>query len=201
MIVCRNCFKEMDDGAVFCDFCGHELAAPDGRSRERRTSAPARSYNGTPPLGPVALPPSLLGGRDGAALGPSVPTTYKAEPASAGDVEHLIIILVEPNTNAQFTLRGKHDYVVGRTTPGTRRVTDVPLDVDLEQYNGLEAGVSRRHLVIHVRSDGVFVEDLESTNETAQNGFRLMPLQRYPLHHGDDLRLGGLQLKVVFQRV
>jgi pSer/pThr/pTyr-binding forkhead associated (FHA) protein len=57
--------------------------------------------------------------------------------------------------------------------------------------------VSRQHAAIHVEPEGVFIEDLESLNETIRNGYRLLPRQRYPLTDGDELRLGSIVVLVV----
>jgi len=67
----------------------------------------------------------------------------------------------------------------------------------LTEWNGAACGVSRQHAMIYVTEDGVWIEDLESLNETIRNEFRLMPRQRYPLEDGDELRLGSITLLVV----
>lgn len=89
-------------------------------------------------------------------------------------------------------LNGKRDYLIGRR--------DVPLgiypDVDLTAYGGLEAGVSRSHATIHLRPEGYFIEDLESSNETLLNYQRLLPRQLYPLKDGDQVRFGLLSVLI-----
>jgi pSer/pThr/pTyr-binding forkhead associated (FHA) protein len=92
-----------------------------------------------------------------------------------------------------FELAGKTIYLVGRRDPETGATPDV----DLADFNGAASGVSRQHAAIHVDRGGVFIEDLESLNETVRNGYRLLPRQRYPLGDGDELRLGSIMLLVV----
>jgi hypothetical protein len=53
---------------------------------------------------------------------------------------------------------------------------------------------SARHARIEVRGDGVWVQDLESTNGTFVNGSRVAGAQR--LDHGDVLRVGETDLRV-----
>jgi pSer/pThr/pTyr-binding forkhead associated (FHA) protein len=53
--------------------------------------------------------------------------------------------------------------------------------------------------MIHIRSEGCFVEDLASTNETLLNFYRLLPRQLYPLKDGDQLRLGTLAVLVIVE--
>lgn len=71
-------------------------------------------------------------------------------------------------------------------------------DVDLTPHGAQEHGVSRQHIVITMRADGVTVKDLKSTNGTFLNGYGLNPLQTYRLRHGDRLTLGRLMLQVLF---
>jgi pSer/pThr/pTyr-binding forkhead associated (FHA) protein len=104
------------------------------------------------------------------------------------------IALTIPGVNT-YLLAGQSDYLVGR--PGTNNTQP---DVDLSEEYGADSSVSRRHVMIHVRADGVFVEDLESTNETIHNGYRLRPQQWYPLLDGDELRLGAVVLNVSIRR-
>ncbi len=183
MITCKHCNRETDDGAVFCENCGHELApAPQ---RADRTSHPAANFGYMPspstpdsptPDAPDDAPPD-------------------AQPLPATPLPPNATIMLNMANGQRFALRGKSDYTIGRLGldhPGP--------DVDLASFDGYRAGVSREHIMIHVRPDGVFVEDLESTNETVHNRYRLKPKQWYPLHEGDQLRLGGVLLYVTFER-
>jgi pSer/pThr/pTyr-binding forkhead associated (FHA) protein len=105
-----------------------------------------------------------------------------------------VIALHLPN-GQRFVLSGKHEYTIGRVS------TDHPQpDVDPTAFYDHGAGVSREHIKIRVDADGVFVQDLVSTNETVHNGYRLMPQQWYPLHDGDELRLGAILLFVTFEQ-
>jgi hypothetical protein len=71
-------------------------------------------------------------------------------------------------------------------------------DIDLTQDGGATHGVSRQHACIYQGNNGTYVEDINSTNGTFVNGERLSPLQTYPLQHGDVLRLGQLELQIIF---
>ena len=53
---------------------------------------------------------------------------------------------------------------------------------------------SARHARIEVRGDGIWVQDLDSTNGTYVNGSRVVGAQR--LDHGDVLRVGETDLRV-----
>ncbi len=47
-------------------------------------------------------------------------------------------------------------------------------------------------------ADGIYIEDLNSTNFTFLNRIRLQPGQAYPLKDGDEIRLGVLTLEYRF---
>jgi pSer/pThr/pTyr-binding forkhead associated (FHA) protein len=91
-----------------------------------------------------------------------------------------------------FELAGRSTYVIGR-----RDSSGLAPDVDLADWNGAAGGVSRRHALVHVIGPTAYIEDLQSRNQTVRNGSRLLPGRRYPLAHGDRLRLGLIELFVV----
>jgi Inner membrane component of T3SS, cytoplasmic domain len=77
-------------------------------------------------------------------------------------------------------------------------VNSAPLTVGRGGQNDLvltgDDFASARHARIEVRGDGVWVQDLESTNGTFVNGSRIAGAQR--LDHGDVLRVGETDLRV-----
>ncbi len=112
--------------------------------------------------------------------------------ASAGS-PHLGTLRVRLNSGKMFELKGKSQYLIGRTD----EERGIFPDLDLTSFGGLESGVSRAHAMIHVSAEGYQVEDLASTNETLLNFSRLLPRQAYPLHDGDQLRFGMLAALVI----
>ncbi len=66
--------------------------------------------------------------------------------------------------------------------------------VDLGPFGGQDAGVSRRHAVIWGAEDGLYIQDLDSTNGTHINGFRLQPKQPYKLRNNDRVEVGQMQV-------
>jgi hypothetical protein len=83
------------------------------------------------------------------------------------------------------------EILLGRSDP----ILDIYPDLDLTPYDGDRRGISRRHARIYILPEGAFIEDLESTNFTFVNRFRLEPGKRYPLKDGDEVRLGLLVLE------
>lgn len=173
MKICQVCNTQTDDGAIFCETCGNELGA---NPRHATHTAPPRPGDfGRTPFAAGIVPTDAL--RDtGSHVAP-------------------VTIRLTLLTGQEFMLRGKYEYLIGRGAPG-----GADLDVSLNDSHGYVAPVSRKHLKIYVVADGVFVEDLDSTNETVQNGYRLQAEQWYPLHTGDRLQIGSITFDVTFER-
>jgi hypothetical protein len=97
---------------------------------------------------------------------------------------------------APIDVRRESEFVLGRRVTGTLDETLV----DLRPFGGYEKGVSRRHARIHKTKDGYEIVDLGSTNGTWLNQFLLLPDKVYPLESGTQIRLGRLNLLVLFER-
>jgi hypothetical protein len=82
--------------------------------------------------------------------------------------------------------QGKTIEVVGPTLVGRDAATGIRLDGD--EY------VSARHARLEPRADGVWVEDLGSTNGTFVNGARVDGARR--LQAGDLVRVGSTELQL-----
>lgn len=92
-----------------------------------------------------------------------------------------------------ISLLGRDNFTLGRSGKSQAVIPDV----DLLPYKAFDHGVSRIHAEIQMRSDGIFLIDLDSANSTLVNGQPLDPQVAYPIHHGDILELGGLQLELI----
>jgi len=66
---------------------------------------------------------------------------------------------------------------------------------------GLDAGVSRMHAALQLQDGEVMIVDLGSSNGTRVNGVELLPNRPQPLHDGDELELGALQIRVYLDAV
>lgn len=63
------------------------------------------------------------------------------------------------------------------------------VDLVLEDF-----AVSRIHARISTEENGLYLEDLNSTNGTYKNGLRLQPYERRKLEEGDEIRIGKVVL-------
>lgn len=87
------------------------------------------------------------------------------------------------------------EFVIGRLTEETEEKV-----ADLTPYNALDLGVSRRHLMIRREGQGYSATDLGSSNGTWVDEQRLLPFRSSPLNNGSQIRLGRMQLFVIFQQ-
>lgn len=201
MILCQNCLREYPDGTSYCDNCGESLVTT-GPARGRKTARPAPSAASrvpdgqratpSPAMPPPATPENLPPARAPIALPGARQPDQAAPPVGAGPTA---LVRIRLNNGKMFELKGKPSYLIGRRD----EVSGIFPDLDLTPYGGFEEGVSRAHAYIHIRSDGCFVEDLASTNETLLNFHRLLPRQLYPLKDGDQLRFGTLAVLVIVE--
>ena len=53
-----------------------------------------------------------------------------------------------------------------------------------------DVSVSRMHARIIKEQDGMYLEDLNSTNGTFKNGLRMQPYEKRKLEEGDEIRFG-----------
>lgn len=93
----------------------------------------------------------------------------------------------------QYAASGIEGYVLGRSDESSPYVPDI----NLQEHDALDKGVSRRHAVLLSYRNVLHVMDLGSVNGTYLNGQRLRPDRPYPLHEGDELHLGSLNMALI----
>lgn len=167
MQMCWNCHTQQLDGAIFCSECGASLIT-QGQRRETTTS---------------------LGQKAGASPPPSAPSVVPA-PASPDITQGFRLVIL--NSGHRLELQSEQDMVVGRRDESR----GILPDIDLTDYGGYDAGVSRRHAIISVRKGHCTLEDLGSANGTSINNRRVLPNQPVVLSDGDELKFGTLLLRV-----
>ncbi len=96
------------------------------------------------------------------------------------------ILLMVPSSRRRFKLKVQNELHIGRAS------SDFVPEVDLTDDEGAEKGVSRLHAKIQVVLEGIMLIDLDSTNGTLLNNYRLSPNEPYPLNSGDEIRFGDL---------
>lgn len=112
--------------------------------------------------------------------------------ASLGNERKLLLYVRDHDK--PLVVKFNNRLVLGRFDSETGEMPEV----DLEDYNGLGQGVSRRHAAIFLEDDALKVMDLGSANATYLNGQKLIAHQARILRDGDELRLGRLVIHVRF---
>jgi hypothetical protein len=190
MVNCKECGAATAEGALFCDACGAFLL--------ERESAPAATIeeDSTRTMVPVAPMPALP--RAGSEPSPFADESDLTPPPAlvgqdmAASVEARQLSFVIPTSGRRHTVEIKDEIHVGRADPGSGYLPELDLTVD----DGVQKGVSRRHAVIQRSSRGILLVDLNSTNGTSLNNFRIPPDLPYPLNNGDEVRFGQLLVHV-----
>lgn len=110
--------------------------------------------------------------------------------------EDSMVLRLEINgAQSPLLIYPKAETSLGRRDPATGTMPDV----DLTTYAGYRMGVSRKHAIIRLNNKRLEIYDLGSSNGTAVNGVRLAPHQPYPLRDGDEIMLGKMSLRAIFQ--
>jgi hypothetical protein len=104
------------------------------------------------------------------------------------------IALSVTGTLKPFYLRINKEFIIGRKPEDPSENF-----LDLSKLDGFNMGISRRHVMIRRAEAGYEVIDLSSTNGTWMNDERLIPEKPYPLKSGARLRIGRLNLLLVYR--
>jgi hypothetical protein len=92
------------------------------------------------------------------------------------------------------------DLSASRITLGRKPTQNEIPHVDLSRFNAKEQGVSRSHARLTRMHAVIVLEDLGALNGTQVNGERISPLKPCVLCQGDMIRLGNLELEVIYLR-
>src|SRR5262249_3971082 len=108
--------------------------------------------------------------------------------------EHAIAFLVD-GFEEPLLLELSEQAVLGRY------VADAGMQprVDLSPYGAFEAGISRRHAIIRRVEGRLFIEDLGARNGTCLNNQQLTPFVPGALKSGDIVKLGQLNMEIMFK--
>ncbi len=121
---------------------------------------------------------------------PPPPPLSKEALLPADTSQHITLVVPSSRRRLKLVLQG--DIRVGRASP------ELVPEIDLTDDDGAEKGISRLHAKIQSVQKGVVLIDLDSTNGTLLNNYRLPPQKPYPLHSGDEIRFGDLLVHIFF---
>jgi hypothetical protein len=181
IVSCSVCGFLNMPGEMFCQNCGVQL--PPVVSTPPPPPAPIVNKSGQDTPMQIKEKP----------LGPVSKATAVAIPGSGQKINHMTeprrFFLAEKGTEIPLP-PDQPVLVIGRVDT----VQSIYPDIDLAELDGENSGVSRSHARILQKPEGVYIEDLNSTNFTFLNRIRLQPGELYLLSNGDEIRLGVLAL-------
>ncbi len=174
---CPNCGQINRAGVVFCEFCGASLIGKkplDTKSLDAKDDAVQKKY-----------------GVDAEAF-----TDVRVHGTSTFEEGDRLRLEIEGCPDP-LLVEIKTETVFGRKDPATGAMPDI----DLTPFAGYRMGVSRRHAAITRNvAYGLDVRDLGSSNGTFLNGQQLVAHRLYRLRNGDELRLGQMVIRILFER-
>jgi len=90
----------------------------------------------------------------------------------------------------------KTEFTVGRASEGQ----PITPDVDLGEFNALDLGVSRLHIVVRLIGEKLSIMDLGSSNGTFINGIRVPANSEQAISSGDVVSLGKFRIQILVNR-
>jgi pSer/pThr/pTyr-binding forkhead associated (FHA) protein len=110
-------------------------------------------------------------------------------------LEDSTFILYSTEREEVIDVPEQNEFTIGRFVEGQV----ITPDVDLNNYEAYDMGISRLHATIriNVEKNKIFVVDLGSANGSSVNGYEIPANSEVPLNHGDVLSLGKFNMKVI----
>lgn len=198
---CPVCQKMNRVGVMFCENCGSSLSGDRGviRTKQFTGGAPAtgllnanddqRSETavGMEPPANAQIPANIPA--------PNVIAQVVQSAGTDAFTETMMLRLEIEGFPTPILIYPKSETTLGRRDPATGTMPEV----DLTAYAGYRQGVSRRHAVLRLKSRQLEIYDLGSSNGTHVNGVRLTPHKPITLRDGDEIALGKMIIRALFQ--
>ncbi len=110
-------------------------------------------------------------------------------------LEDSTFILYSTEREEVIDVPDQNEFTIGRFVEGQV----ITPDVDLNNYEAYDMGISRLHATIriNVEKNKIFIVDLGSANGSSVNGYEIPANSEVPLNHGDVLSLGKFNMKVI----
>jgi len=170
MITCKVCGSQEYHGTIFCSQCGSQLVRAEGEQ-----------------IDTLVYPNQTQGMVMD--LSNTIPKKY---------LQNKTFLLYDPQKEKVIDLPDQAEFTIGRIVEGQV----ITPDVDLNPYDAYDRGISRLHATMRVdeQKEKIFIVDLGSANGTRVNGYEIPANSEVPLNHGDVIRLGKFNLKVILPK-
>lgn len=146
-----------------------------------------------PPRSPDLIPAPPPGGTH--IIGPAHENVFFTAQSTSTFTEDMVLYLYSEETDEPLRVKVRRGpLIIGRYTPDSSVVPDV----DLAVFGAAKHGVSRLHAELSREGHTLVISDMNSVNHTYLNGVQLHPKEVRVLRDGDELRFGGLTVRVRF---
>jgi hypothetical protein len=180
MIECPFCHTTHVVNTIFCDECGQFIGESGGIVTEK---FPAEEEEGQPVRWKNPRDTMKINFKDD-------PASQEGEQAPAYPV---VCLDIGPGKR-EIQVHLDRPVHIGRLDA----TNNVFPEIDLSSESSTTSAISRRHARLFIRDNIVMIEDLDSLNGTYINGERLPPFLPVNIADGDRLRLGSLEIGIVF---
>ncbi|NDJ62004.1 MAG: FHA domain-containing protein [Chloroflexi bacterium] len=190
---CHNCGYLNRPGILVCENCGISLVG----NTTNQNPVPTRSFASEVNDNKVETSDPNIETRPPESSTNKRSTDEVAIASAGSDVfeENMTLRLEIEGAPMPILIYPKQENRIGRRDPATGTMPDV----DLTSYAGYRMGVSRNHAMLRLNGSRLEIADLGSSNGTAVNGTKLTAHQPHVLRDGDELMLGKMVMRVIFQ--
>jgi hypothetical protein len=179
---CPKCGHLNRAGILVCEKCGTLLIGDEHAGGTKRFEAEKKAAEAAGAQPAVIETTELF-------------TSAINSAGSSQFTDNMVLRLEIEGAPTPIMVHPKFETSLGRRDPATGTMPDV----DLSAYAGYRLGVSRKHAIIRLKNQQLELYDLGSSNGTSINGTRLNPHQSQVLRDGDEVMLGKMMLRILFQ--
>lgn len=181
-LTCPKCGHVNRPGILVCENCGTLMVNEEQPGGTKRFESDKQETDADPKRNTSIETAEMVS----AAMSTAGTSTF---------TENMVLRLEVEGAPTPILLSPKYETTIGRRDPAT----GTQPDVDLSAYSGYRLGVSRKHAIIRLNNKLLEIYDLGSSNGTSVNGTRLVAHQPQPLRDGDEIMLGKMVVRVLFQ--
>ncbi len=105
------------------------------------------------------------------------------------------IVILSQESGQEIAANSEEKFILGRTVEGVEETI-----IDLSAFGAYGLGVSRLHVLVRKTATGYEISDMDSTNGTWLNDEELVPNKFYPIDSGSHIRMGKMQIIVLFRK-
>lgn len=117
-------------------------------------------------------------------------------PGQSVFTEDMLLRLEIVDSTNPLVVDVRGEMMIGRSD----NATEYTPEIDLTRHGAYRLGLSRKHALLRRKGDLLELVDMGSRNGTIINGQKLAPQDTTIIHDGDEVQLGNLTLRMIFQK-